>query len=108
MKQPGDMIFIPSRYWHTARNLEETIGITGNFVNETNFPAVWSDLFLPCEKLAEVAEQKGCRVARGFLNSFYQDRIKEKTLKGALGPSMVGRDGIEPPTRAFSGRCSTD
>eukprot|EP01117_Protostelium_nocturnum_P015621 TRINITY_DN6073_c0_g1_i1.p1 TRINITY_DN6073_c0_g1~~TRINITY_DN6073_c0_g1_i1.p1 ORF type:complete len:164 (-),score=40.82 TRINITY_DN6073_c0_g1_i1:147-638(-) len=34
--KPGDLIFIPSSWWHTALNLEESIAVTQNFVSQQN------------------------------------------------------------------------
>ena len=32
----GELLFIPHRWWHTALNLEESIAVTQNYVNERN------------------------------------------------------------------------
>lgn len=36
----GEMLFIPSGWWHMAMNLEETIAITQNFVPRHNLNGV--------------------------------------------------------------------
>lgn len=38
--ETGDLIFIPSLWWHQVSNPEPTIGLAGNFVNHTNYAAV--------------------------------------------------------------------
>ena len=35
--QPGDTLFVPAGWWHAAECLTISIGISGNFVNESNF-----------------------------------------------------------------------
>ena len=35
-QQPGEMIFIPSQWWHTALNLEPSIAVTQNYVSQRN------------------------------------------------------------------------
>lgn len=37
---PGDLIFIPSGWWHAVLNLDETLSVTQNFVNVENLDAV--------------------------------------------------------------------
>lgn len=40
IQNPGDVVFTPSMWWHTVYNLETTISITENFINETNYQNV--------------------------------------------------------------------
>lgn len=42
---PGDLIFIPSGWWHAVLNLDETLSVTQNFVNLENLDAVVHSLF---------------------------------------------------------------
>ncbi|MBN3942868.1 MAG: cupin-like domain-containing protein [Nostoc sp.] len=37
---PGELLYIPSMWWHQAENLENTIALTFNTVNEENFEMV--------------------------------------------------------------------
>ena len=36
VQRPGDIIFTPSNWWHQVRNVNCTIALTENFINETN------------------------------------------------------------------------
>lgn len=36
VQRPGDLIFIPHGWWHAALNLEESIAVTQNVVNDEN------------------------------------------------------------------------
>jgi hypothetical protein len=40
VQEPGDLLFVPSLWGHEVVNLESTIAVTGNFVNESNVRAV--------------------------------------------------------------------
>jgi len=42
---PGELIFIPSGWWHAVLNLDETVSVTQNFVNKENLDAVVHSLF---------------------------------------------------------------
>jgi len=36
IQNPGDIIYLPSDYWHLVRSIEPSIAITKNYINETN------------------------------------------------------------------------
>lgn len=44
--QPGDTVFLPSRWLHTVKNLDNTIGIARNFIPTS--PGGYSDLLSVC------------------------------------------------------------
>jgi hypothetical protein len=37
---PGDVLFVPSGWWHCALNLEETVAVTQNFCSPRTLPRV--------------------------------------------------------------------
>jgi hypothetical protein len=37
VQEAGEMVFIPGGWWHQVLNLTETVSVTQNFVNESNF-----------------------------------------------------------------------
>ncbi|MBS1663069.1 MAG: cupin-like domain-containing protein [Bacteroidetes bacterium] len=40
VQRPGDLIFIPGHYYHGVYNIADSISLTENFVNETNYDLV--------------------------------------------------------------------
>jgi mannose-6-phosphate isomerase class I len=52
--RPGELMFIPSGWWHTVLNLEESVAVTQNFVSSQNLHRVYD--FLKSKKKHELFE----------------------------------------------------
>lgn len=52
--EEGEIIFIPSGWWHMVLNLTDTIAVTQNFVNEQNFDIICAELDFDDEELYEL------------------------------------------------------
>ncbi len=44
IQEPGEVIYVPSGWWHLVLNHEMTIAVTHNFVDLHNLPAFLCDL----------------------------------------------------------------
>lgn len=49
---PGDLIFVPSRYYHAVVNVTDTIAFTQNFTTHSNFISVWRHMRRQCKRTA--------------------------------------------------------
>ena len=55
---PGDTLFIPAGWWHSARCLTTSVSLSENFVNASNFKEFSRDIQLPAQVLAAVANSR--------------------------------------------------
>jgi len=50
---PGDIMFVPSGWWHLVLNVKTSFAVTQNFVSQENFPLVWEKT---CKEKPDLAE----------------------------------------------------
>lgn len=44
IQYPGEVVFVPSGWWHAVINLTDSVSFTQNWVSVYNFPSVWKDM----------------------------------------------------------------
>eukprot|EP00027_Filamoeba_sp_ATCC50430_P004907 CAMPEP_0168543930 /NCGR_PEP_ID=MMETSP0413-20121227/2154_1 /TAXON_ID=136452 /ORGANISM="Filamoeba nolandi, Strain NC-AS-23-1" /LENGTH=299 /DNA_ID=CAMNT_0008573927 /DNA_START=345 /DNA_END=1241 /DNA_ORIENTATION=- len=64
--EEGEIIFVPSGWWHSVLNLTDTVAVTQNFCSERTFPFVFTDLV------------RRKRKNRGLLRDFTKAMMKHK------------------------------
>lgn len=66
----GEIVFIPSGWWHIVLNLTLTTAVTQNFCSQTNFEAVWLKTRFARPKLAEKMFKRFKQFARDERDGF--------------------------------------
>ncbi|KAL3895225.1 MAG: hypothetical protein SGCHY_004829 [Lobulomycetales sp.] len=70
IQRPGEIVFIPSGWWHIVLNLTLTTAVTQNFCSQTNFEAVWLKTRFARPKLAEKMFKRFKQFARDERDGF--------------------------------------
>lgn len=52
LQKPGDVIFVPGRWWHGVLNTEDCVAVTQNYCGPDNFKDVWTSARKDREKIA--------------------------------------------------------
>ncbi len=58
VQRPGEIIFVPSGYYHIVINLDDTVAITQNFASRVNFDYVWLKTRFSRPRLAAKLEKQ--------------------------------------------------
>eukprot|EP00850_Spirogloea_muscicola_P003748 SM000015S01248 [mRNA] locus=s15:802563:808955:+ [translate_table: standard] len=93
---PGEVIFVPSGWWHCVLNLEDSVAVTQNYVNEANLEAVCRDMapgfrHRGVARAGRLAEELGGRRDRylGRVDSRGRTVKKGKVLADAESADLV-------------------
>ncbi|KAJ2384333.1 hypothetical protein GGI23_006953 [Coemansia sp. RSA 2559] len=106
VQRPGEIVFVPSRWWHQVHNEGDTISINHNWANEYNLPELYTHLRHELDEvrhafrdLVDVDEfhdivQKALKSNAGIDYSWFfgfVDTIAQAYLKPAAPSSPLGR-----------------
>jgi len=81
IQRAGEVLFVPSGWWHTVLNLEHTIAVTQNFCSPANFDAVWLRMRKSRPKLSQ-------RFKKRLLEEY--PRLHARALELELTPPPTG------------------
>ena len=62
--EPGEMLFCPARWWHTARMLSPSITLSTNTLNATNWPLFCNDMTRRASGIGRMAKRAYLAVER--------------------------------------------
>ncbi|VDN22678.1 unnamed protein product [Gongylonema pulchrum] len=78
VQYPGEIMFVPSGWWHVVLNLTDTIAVTQNFCSEVNLPSVYTKTL------------KGRpNFCKHWLKCLRKNRPDALTIIGYLSPLLV-------------------
>ena len=70
---PGDIMFVPSGWWHLVLNVKTSVAVTQNFVSKENFPLVWEKTCKEKPDLAMMWSKALLKHSPAFLASYQSD-----------------------------------
>jgi hypothetical protein len=89
---PGDMVFVPSKWWHTARVLTTSVSVCQNMLDGSNWRGFVDEVCAPGFGIP-AARRHGKRAyltMLGWLLAF-MERLPRRRRGGATGTSRFGR-----------------
>ncbi len=103
---PGDMVFVPSKWWHTARVVTTSISICQNMLDGSNWNGFVDEISAPGAGVPAF-KRLGKRVyltALGWLLALIERLPRARPASGAAGTSRVGRLAPLVPVDASDAR----
>jgi len=76
IQEAGEVIFVPSGWWHQVVNLETTVAITQNFCSPRNFKSVMQDLLQKRHRSLRRLFLKGLQTKFPNLKSMYEPYLQ--------------------------------
>ena len=58
IQEAGEMIFVPTGWWHMVLNITDTVAVTQNIMNSANFKVVWADVRKDNKKMKKRLKKK--------------------------------------------------
>lgn len=89
IQEPGELIFVPTGWWHTVLNVTETIAVTQNWIDRFNFNVAWTEI--KRTEPEKLAAEFGSRLiyVRPELFETYEKVMNDLEKDGKLPPNIV-------------------
>jgi hypothetical protein len=90
---PGDMVFVPSKWWHTARVVTTSISICQNMLDGSNWRGFVEEVCAPGFGIPEWKRQakRAYLTALGWMLALIERTPRARRADGAAGSSRIGR-----------------
>lgn len=107
IQRAGDVVFIPSGWWHQVLNLDETVSVTQNYVSAANLSTVTEDLFSSSDdgddgEGVEWSKKKDDKKTGGTMSASADDKKKSneeaEKEEAALGYALDAQGLHSAPT----------